>query len=100
MAQVDSIATQAHLADVGDDGIESRHDLTLNLNLPRFRLQPLRRLRAALILRPVGLFELGRAQIAQRRVDTDAIVDHPDVLEKVQRRLVARGVDLRVHAHP
>ena len=42
--------------------------LPLNPNLPRFRRRRLRRLRAAVSLGPIGLFELGGAEAAKRRM--------------------------------
>ena len=72
--------------------------LTDNLNLPRFHCHLLRRLRAAIFRRPIGLLELRRAEVAQRRVDPGPVVDDLDVLEQIQRGLLARGVGARVHA--
>ena len=47
---------------------------------------------AAFVLRPIGLLELGRAHVAQRRVDPRAVVHHLDVLEDAEHGLVARRV--------
>ena len=57
----------------------------VKLNLPRFHWHLLRRLRAAFVIRPIGLLELGRAHVAQRRVDPRAVVHHLDVLEDAER---------------
>ena len=46
----------------------------------------------------MGLFELRRAEIAQHRMYPRPVVDDLDVLEQVQRGLLARGVGARVHA--
>ena len=59
--------------------------MPLNLNLPRFHCRLLRRLRAAIFRRPIGLLELRRAEAAQRRADPGPIVDDLDALEQVQR---------------
>ena len=70
----------------------------MNLNLPRFHCHLLRRLRAAIFRRPIGLLELRRAEVAQRRVDPGPVVDDLDALEQIQRGLLARGLGARVHA--
>gem|GEM_PF-5925644 len=58
----------------------------------------MRRLRAAVFLEPIGLFELRRAEVAQRRADPGPVVDDLDALEQIQRGLLARGVGARVRA--
>lgn len=53
---------------------------------------------AAFVLRPIGLLELGRAHVAQRRVDPCAVAYDFDVLEDVERGLAARCVGALVDA--
>ena len=62
-----------------------------NLDPPRFRRRLLRRLRAAVSLGPIGLFELGGAEAAKRRMRPRPVVDCLDAPEQVRRGLLARG---------
>ena len=66
-----------------------------NPNLPRFRRRLLRRLRAAVFLGPIGLFELGGAEAAKRRMRPRPVVDCLDAPERVRRGLLARGAGAR-----
>ena len=52
----------------------------------------------AFVVLPIGLFELCGAQISQCRMHPGPVVYDLDVLEQIQRRLVARGIDPCVHA--
>ena len=53
-------------------------------------------IRAAIFRRPIGPFELRRAEVAQRRVDPGSVVDNLDVLEQIQRgHLLVRCPDAR-----
>ena len=69
--------------------------LPLNLDPPRFRRRRLRRLRAAVSLGPIGLFELGGAEAAKRRMRPRPAADCLDALEQVRRGLLARGAGAR-----
>lgn len=69
--------------------------LPLNLDPPRFRRRLLRRLRAAVSLGPIGLFELGGAEAAKRRMRPRPVVDCLDAPERVRRGLLARGAGAR-----
>ena len=62
-----------------------------NPNLPRFRRRRLRRLRAAVSFGPIGLFELGGAEAAKRRMRPRPAADCLDAPERVRRGLLARG---------
>lgn len=65
----------------------------LNLNLPRSHRHPFRRLWACIFRRPIGLLELRRAEIAQRRADPGPVVDDLDVPERVQSRLLEGALE-------
>lgn len=67
------------------------NSLPPNPNPPRFRRRLLRRLRAAVSLGPIGLFELGGAEAAKRRMRPRPVVDRLDAPERIQRGLLARG---------
>lgn len=69
--------------------------LPLNLDPPRFRRRLLRRLRAAVSLGPIGLFELGGAEAAKRRMRPRPAADCLDAPEQVRRGLPARGAGAR-----
>lgn len=73
------------------------NSLPPNLNPPRFRRRRLRRLRAAVFRGPIGLFELGGAEAAKRRMRPRPAVDCLDALERIRRGLLARGVGARTH---
>ncbi|RDB54246.1 hypothetical protein C1881_10585 [Slackia isoflavoniconvertens] len=68
-----------------------------NPNPPRFRRRRLRRLRAAVSLGPIGLFELGGAEAAKRRMRPRPVADCLDAPEQVRRGLLARGAGARTH---
>lgn len=74
---------------------EFANPLPLNLDPPRFRRRLLRRLRAAVSLGPIGLFELGGAEAAKRRMRPRPAADCLDALEQVRRGLLARGAGAR-----
>lgn len=69
--------------------------LPLNLDPPRFRRRLLRRLRAAVSLGPIGLFELGGAEAAERRTRPRPAANRLDAPERVRRGLLARGAGAR-----
>ena len=66
-----------------------------NPDPPRFRRRRLRRLRAAVSLGPIGLFELGGAEAAKRRTRPRPVADRLDAPERVRRGLLARGAGAR-----
>lgn len=70
---------------------EFANSLPPNPNLPRFHRRRLRRLRAAVSLGPIGLFELGGAEAAKRRMRPRPAADCLDAPEQVRRGLLARG---------
>lgn len=57
----------------------------------RFRRRLLRRLRASVFPGPIGPFELGGAEAAERRTRPRPVVDRLDAPERVRRGLLARG---------
>ena len=57
---------------------------------------PLRRIHGGAL--PMPRLELRRAEVPQRRVDPDPVVESPDVLEDLERCLLARLEGSRMHA--